>query len=1009
MTTLWYRDGTVAVTAGSKVVTGTDTLWKFAEILDEGDIFTLDGTRLFEVASIDSDTQLTLTEDFVGTTGTGLTYSIIPNYAVRPYAPIIGRQMLLINKWLIREQELTDWQSAPPSSDPANPTKVTITAWNGVKGTYLSLPQLLSMIGAAMDWNLLTNVPANITAWQSINPSTKQDYAPNLTDWSATTVASMAPRAWVDGNYVSLTGDTITGDLILDGGASASITVKDGYLRSYNFGGTSTNGLIVLGDTSSYIAKTGNQYEFNKSAANSQAAWSAYLKQGGDILTTQGNQTVTGPIKFDEEVAVSGKFWAGGEYDYSPGYQVVLADDGSVAYLDAKTRDGAFFTVMNLRGESLKFNGAEVYTTNNFTPGNYLPLVGGTLTGNLTINGGGFTVSNASAIDNSLRLRNWGGVADNGVLYFGTGQSYIFKTGNQFRFANDATTGAFTANLSRSGNILTDQGDQTLTGIFSATWLRAESAPTDTVRAEIRNGNTDIVWIQATNKSTSLPTGQLWYRAISHTWTNEVGNIIASMNNTGVFTGTNVIKTTSFESTSTTATNIFKGNVSVADGLNALGTVYMGGKVNNTANKIRVFHPDATTAVRIDSVTFDAQAFAPMEFRATGFTFHDARASIFNGGFATQQVQLGMGYNNKVTRWTHVLESDGSYAMYAYDTSGGTPTRLLNIRSAVAGGSNDMTVSGKLAIGGASVGSDIYGTVTVLGGIKSLGSGSALVVQQRDNANIEWHMYGTGNQWRVWNSANAQDIMSAGTGGEVRVNNQLYLNAGWFRSQQSGTGWYSEPHGGGIYMQDSNWVRVYNGKGFLVPSNIRIESTSPTIECYDTDEGYTNWLHCNSGNHGFLQHNAYAWGAYRDPNNNWIVVGNIAAYASDARLKKNYRPLADPIGKLAKLDAIEFDWDLEFCEKVGHTPQNPTEHGVLAQQIQKVFPEWVVPAGFNRDYWTVLYDRLSVFNLAVNKAQQKVIEAQEAKIRDQEARLKDMEIRMAKLMARFNKWEAEHG
>lgn len=993
MTTLWYRDGTVAVTAGSKVVTGTDTLWKFAEILDEGDIFTLDGTRLFEVASIDSDTQLTLTEDFVGTTGTGLTYSIIPNYAVRPYAPIIGRQMLLINKWLIREQELTDWQSAPPSSDPANPTKVTITAWNGVKGTYLSLPQLLSMIGAAMDWNLLTNVPANITAWQSINPSTKQDYAPNLTDWSATTVASMAPRAWVDGNYVSLTGDTMTGDLILDGGASASITVKDGYLRSYNFGGTSTNGLIVLGDTSSYIAKTGNQYEFNKSAANGQAAWSAYLKQGGDILTTQGNQTVIGPIKFDEEVAVSGKFWAGGEYDYSPGYQVVLADDGSVAYLDAKTRDGAFFTVMNLRGESLKFNGAEVYTTNNFTPGNYLPLVGGTLTGNLTINGGGFTVSNASTIKNSLRLQDWG-TPDNGVLFFGTGQSYIFKTGNQFQFTNDATTGGFTAYINRSGNILTNQGDQTLTGIFSATWLRAEGAPTDTVRAEIRTGDTDIVWIQATAKSTSLPTGQLWYRGISHTWTNEAGNIIGSLNSAGLLTVNN-LTTNNITISNLSGANTINGSTTMNGSLVLYGNAnirgdqtFIGGRTTQNANKIRIINHNAgQTDVRIDSVTFDAQAFAPMEFRATQFTFTSGRIKFTD-------------HLNSVTNAAVLSAVTG--AIYLRPNGGTTGDN----------GNNQTWIdtNGRVSINGAIMGTDAYGTLSVQGGIKSLGGNSAVVVQQRDNAAIEWHMYSTGNQWRVWNSNNGVDIIRAGLGGELRVNNQLYLDNGWFRNGQAGTGWYSDAHGGGIYMTDSSWVRVYNNKGFLVSNaNLRIEGSSPTIECYDADEGYTNWIHCNSGNHGFLQHNSFAWGCYRDSSNNWIVVGNIAAYASDARLKKNYRPLADPIGKLAKLDAIEFDWDMEVCDKVGHVPANPTEHGVLAQQIQKVFPEWVVPAGFNRDYWTVLYDRLSVFNLAVNKAQQKVIETQEAKIRDQEARLKDMEIRMAKLMARFNKWEAEHG
>jgi hypothetical protein len=45
----------------------------------------------------------------------------------------------------------------------------------------------------------------------------------------------------------------------------------------------------------------------------------------------------------------------------------------------------------------------------------------------------------------------------------------------------------------------------------------------------------------------------------------------------------------------------------------------------------------------------------------------------------------------------------------------------------------------------------------------------------------------------------------------------------WFRSIGN-TGWYSNSHGGGIYMTDSTWVRVYNGKQFLVENKARGDS-----------------------------------------------------------------------------------------------------------------------------------------------------------------------------------------
>ncbi|WP_316841376.1 shufflon system plasmid conjugative transfer pilus tip adhesin PilV [Pedobacter gandavensis] len=42
----------------------------------------------------------------------------------------------------------------------------------------------------------------------------------------------------------------------------------------------------------------------------------------------------------------------------------------------------------------------------------------------------------------------------------------------------------------------------------------------------------------------------------------------------------------------------------------------------------------------------------------------------------------------------------------------------------------------------------------------------------------------------------------------------------WFRSKDA-TGWVNESYGGGVYMSDSSWVRVYNGKGFWADNQIR--------------------------------------------------------------------------------------------------------------------------------------------------------------------------------------------
>ncbi len=71
----WYTTGTVTLTNGSSIVVGATTGW--ANQVKPGDIFTRDKQRLYEVASVDSNTQITLAENFAGTGGAGQTYSVM--------------------------------------------------------------------------------------------------------------------------------------------------------------------------------------------------------------------------------------------------------------------------------------------------------------------------------------------------------------------------------------------------------------------------------------------------------------------------------------------------------------------------------------------------------------------------------------------------------------------------------------------------------------------------------------------------------------------------------------------------------------------------------------------------------------------------------------------------------------------------------------------------------------------------------------------------------------------
>lgn len=71
----WYDQGTVSVTSGSAVVTGTTTGWT-NQVLP-GDAFHKEGTKLYEVLTVDSATQITLATAWGESTDASMAYRII--------------------------------------------------------------------------------------------------------------------------------------------------------------------------------------------------------------------------------------------------------------------------------------------------------------------------------------------------------------------------------------------------------------------------------------------------------------------------------------------------------------------------------------------------------------------------------------------------------------------------------------------------------------------------------------------------------------------------------------------------------------------------------------------------------------------------------------------------------------------------------------------------------------------------------------------------------------------
>ncbi|GGG77484.1 tail fiber protein [Salipiger pallidus] len=72
----WYGDGTVSVTNGNTTVNGVGTAW--VANVTPGQAIYMPDNRLYEIASVVSNTQITLTRAYQGSTQTGAVYDILP-------------------------------------------------------------------------------------------------------------------------------------------------------------------------------------------------------------------------------------------------------------------------------------------------------------------------------------------------------------------------------------------------------------------------------------------------------------------------------------------------------------------------------------------------------------------------------------------------------------------------------------------------------------------------------------------------------------------------------------------------------------------------------------------------------------------------------------------------------------------------------------------------------------------------------------------------------------------
>lgn len=200
----------------------------------------------------------------------------------------------------------------------------------------------------------------------------------------------------------------------------------------------------------------------------------------------------------------------------------------------------------------------------------------------------------------------------------------------------------------------------------------------------------------------------------------------------------------------------------------------------------------------------------------------------------------------------------------------------------------------------------------------------------------------------VWTTARTfyiQDHDSSHTGAGVNVNggSNVYLKlpssiqcSDWFRSTGN-SGWYHQNYGGGIYMQDSSWVRVFGEKRFYVENGDNTDFSTATA--ISTSGGIYARKNITSSA-------------------NIIATGAITAKASssDIRLKTDIQDY-DAMGIIRKFQSVKYHWNnlaKRNSEIFNHKKWN---YGLIAQDLLSGgYSQWV--SDIFKDYYTIDYERL---------------------------------------------------
>ncbi len=207
---------------------------------------------------------------------------------------------------------------------------------------------------------------------------------------------------------------------------------------------------------------------------------------------------------------------------------------------------------------------------------------------------------------------------------------------------------------------------------------------------------------------------------------------------------------------------------------------------------------------------------------------------------------------------------------------------------------------------------------------------------------------------------------------------------------------WSHPNAGGIAanLNDHGMLVALNGTfAAAISSSIRCATDMRAPLFYDSNNTGYYTDPASTSNLNNVQVVTFGVGTAASGTTGEIrATNNVTAYYSDERLKENITTISSALSKLLTLRGVTFNSN-EIAEQYGYTDKKE-QVGVIAQDVEKVLPQVVVPAPFDiaqdkdgneysksgENYKTVHYDKLVPLLIEAIKELKREIEELESKI-----------------------------